>query len=54
MIWEKRGFQFSILLILAFIPIFAIMWGLLDHEKITGLHLVCMGLILGGVYLMQI
>jgi len=36
------------------IPIFAIMWGFLDHEKITGLHLVCMGLILGGVYLINL
>jgi drug/metabolite transporter (DMT)-like permease len=33
------------------IPIFAIMWGFLDREKITGLHLICMGLILAGVYL---
>lgn len=33
------------------IPIFAIMWGLLDHEKITILHLVCMAFILAGVYL---
>jgi len=36
------------------IPIFAIMWGLLDHEKITGLHLICMGLILAGVYLINL
>jgi drug/metabolite transporter (DMT)-like permease len=36
------------------IPIFAIMWALLDHEKITGLHLVCMGLILVGVYLINL
>lgn len=33
------------------IPIFAIMWGLLDHEKVTILHLVCMAFILAGVYL---
>jgi len=36
------------------IPIFAIMWGFLDHEKITGLHLICMGLILAGVYLINL
>ena len=33
------------------IPIFAILWGLLDHEKITILHLICMGFILTGVYM---
>lgn len=33
------------------IPIFAIMWGVLDGENITILHLVCMFLILLGVYL---
>lgn len=35
------------------IPIFAIMWGLLDNEKISLLHLVCMSLILAGVYLIN-
>jgi drug/metabolite transporter (DMT)-like permease len=35
------------------IPIFAIMWGLLDGEKVTILHLVCMGFILSGVYLIS-
>ena len=35
------------------IPIFAIMWGVLDGEKITLLHLACMGLILTGVYLIS-
>ena len=120
MIWERRGFQFSILLLLAFvwgssfilmkiglrsfspeqagaspgwplhllalatlgilgtalamvlmnslvryssavaassvtyvIPVFAILWGVLDGEKITLLHLGCMGLILSGVYLIS-
>lgn len=33
------------------IPVFAIFWGLLDGEKITLLHLICMGIILLGVYL---
>ena len=35
------------------IPIFAIMWGLLDNEKISLLHMVCMALILAGVYLIN-
>jgi drug/metabolite transporter (DMT)-like permease len=35
------------------IPIFAIMWGVLDGEKVTILHLACMGLILSGVYLIS-
>jgi drug/metabolite transporter (DMT)-like permease len=35
------------------IPVFAIMWGLLYGEKITFLHLICMGLILAGVYLIN-
>jgi len=33
------------------IPIFAIIWGLVDNEKVTMLHLICMSLILSGVYL---
>ena len=36
------------------IPIFAIMWGFLDHEKISLLHLVCMSIILAGVYLINL
>ena len=36
------------------IPIFAIIWGLLDGEKVTLLHLVCMGFILAGVYLINL
>jgi len=35
------------------IPIFAIMWGVLDHEEITLLHLICMAVILAGVYLIN-
>jgi len=35
------------------IPIFAIMWGVLDGEKVTLLHLICMGFILAGVYLIN-
>ena len=33
------------------IPIFAIMWGAIDGEKITLFHLLCMTVILFGVYL---
>jgi len=36
------------------IPVFAILWGVLDGEKITLLHLICMGLILSGVYLISL
>ncbi len=36
------------------IPIFAIAWGLLDREKVTLLHLICMGFILAGVYLINL
>ena len=36
------------------IPVFAILWGVLDGEKITMLHLICMGLILTGVYLISL
>jgi len=35
------------------IPIFAIIWGLLDNEKVTLLHLVCMSFILAGVYMIN-
>ncbi len=35
------------------IPIFAIMWGVLDQEEITLLHLICMAVILAGVYLIN-
>ena len=40
--WEKRWFQF------------AIMWGVLDHEAISMLHLACMAVILSGVYLISL
>jgi len=35
------------------IPVFAIMWGIIYGEKVTMLHLVCMGLILAGVYIIN-
>lgn len=35
------------------IPVFAIMWGVFDGEKVTVLHLVCMAVILAGVYLIS-
>ena len=36
------------------IPIFAIIWGVIDGEKITMLHIVCMTVIMGGVYLINL
>lgn len=36
------------------IPIFAILWGFLDNEKISALHLACMAIILAGVYLINL
>lgn len=35
------------------IPVFAIMWGVIDGEKVSFLHLICMGFILSGVYLIS-
>ncbi|MDP3912862.1 MAG: DMT family transporter [Bacteroidota bacterium] len=35
------------------IPVFAIMWGVFDGEKVTLLHLVCMAIIMAGVYLIS-
>lgn len=35
------------------IPIFAIMWGILDGEHITPFHLLCMAVILVGIYLIN-
>ena len=35
------------------IPIFAIFWGLLDGEAITHIHVICMGIVLVGVYLIN-
>ena len=35
------------------IPIFAILWGVLDDEKVTIFHLLCMCIILAGVYLIS-
>lgn len=35
------------------IPIFAIFWGFLDGEKIKALHIICMALILLGVYIIN-
>lgn len=35
------------------IPVFAILWGVLDGEQVTILHLACMALILSGVYLVS-
>jgi drug/metabolite transporter (DMT)-like permease len=35
------------------IPIFAIFWGLLDGENITFMHVICMAIVLVGVYLIN-
>lgn len=35
------------------IPIFAIFWGILDGEKITFIHVLCMIIILFGVYMIK-
>lgn len=35
------------------IPIFAIMWGIFDGERITILHIICMTVIMVGVYLIN-
>ena len=35
------------------IPIFAIFWGVVDGENITLFHLICMGIILFGVYMIN-
>lgn len=35
------------------IPVFAILWGVLDNETISLLHLACMSLVLLGVYLIN-
>ena len=35
------------------IPVFAILWGILDHENITIFHILFMGIILSGVYLIN-
>lgn len=35
------------------IPIFAIIWGVIDGESITIIHLLCMSLILVGVYIIN-
>jgi drug/metabolite transporter (DMT)-like permease len=35
------------------IPVFAAMWGLLDGEQLTYLHLVFAAVVLSGVYLVN-
>jgi drug/metabolite transporter (DMT)-like permease len=36
-----------------FIPIIAILWGVLDGETLYPAHFICMSIILGGVYLVN-
>lgn len=47
---KRAGGLFASLVTYA-IPVVAIFWGLLSHEKITLLQVGCLALILGGVYL---
>jgi drug/metabolite transporter (DMT)-like permease len=35
------------------IPIVAIFWGVLAHEQVTLLQVLCLAVILGGVYLVN-
>ena len=47
---QKAGGVFASLVTYA-IPIVAMMWGLLAHEKITGIQIACLIIILVGVYI---
>ncbi|HVG41889.1 MAG TPA: DMT family transporter [Chitinophagaceae bacterium] len=47
---KRAGGLFASLVTYA-IPIVAILWGLLDNENITLIQLICLAIILGGVYI---
>jgi drug/metabolite transporter (DMT)-like permease len=47
---QKAGGLFASLVTYA-IPVVAIFWGLVENENVTGLQIVSLGVILGGVYL---
>lgn len=47
---QRSGGLFASLVTYA-LPIVAIIWGVLDHEQITGMQVACLALILCGVYL---
>ena len=47
---KKAGGLFASLVTYA-VPIVAIFWGLVDHEEIGLLQVVCLGIILLGVYI---
>ncbi|HUQ97052.1 MAG TPA: DMT family transporter [Chitinophagaceae bacterium] len=49
---KRAGGLFASLVTYA-IPVVAIFWGLVAHENITWLQVVCLGIILGGVYLVN-
>lgn len=49
---RRAGGLFASLVTYA-IPIVAIFWGLLAHENVTLLQVACLGIILGGVYLVK-
>ena len=47
---QKAGGLFASLVTYA-IPIVAIFWAVIENENVTGLQIVSLGVILGGVYL---
>jgi drug/metabolite transporter (DMT)-like permease len=47
---QKGGMLFASLVTYG-IPFIALLWGFFDHEKITWLQFICLGIILLGVYL---
>lgn len=47
---QKGGMLFASLVTYG-IPFIALLWGFFDHEKITWLQFICLGIILFGVYL---
>jgi drug/metabolite transporter (DMT)-like permease len=49
---KRAGGLFASLVTYA-IPIVAVFWGLVAHENVTALQLVCLAIILGGVYLVN-
>ena len=49
---QRAGGLFASMVTYA-VPVVAIFWELVAHETITGLQVACLGLILGGVYLVK-
>lgn len=52
MLMKRAGTLFASMVTYG-IPFVAVFWGVWDGEKITGLQMGCMGIILGGVYLVN-